>query len=160
MQVFGPLEHHDYRVLDAECICHVCVPWRERHRALQEQQLKTQDHDISCACEECRIKVQRRTAYLAAMNKRDLYCEASWHAQLLTRNNNVFTVTVSDPVSGFALVFMNWLGGELNTRNDSWWEIRGLLLPLSHWFNRFSHAAAASGHSLGIPQYSGNIVAS
>ena len=152
MRLYSPLDHFDYGELDNYCTCKICGAWRDRRSVFQQYQEMVESHVHNCNCKQCVATMPFRTAYLAALNKRDLYCEASWHASNLSPANPLFSVTVTHPASAMALGFMNWLETELTKGTESWWEIQGLKLPMDHWFGRFSRVVEASGALLGLGQ--------
>lgn len=131
-KAFGPLNHFDYERLDRECTCSVCMPWRASHQNYTAVLVKIESHPRSCMCEECREGYKARSEYLAHMNRRDLYCESSFHASL-------------EPTLGPA--YMAWLGREMadkKTKPDGWWEIQAPALPMQAWFRRFHHHATTA----------------
>lgn len=132
---YGPLEHCDYRVLDARCICKVCVEWREALAAYEAGIERCSTHIRGCKCLDCKGMFRARSRYLAAMNRRDLYSESSFHA-----SRNMVELT------GFK--FMGWVTnivGDRIERPDGWWEKSAPLLPLAHWFNKFNRSVSIAG---------------
>lgn len=129
MKKFGPLEHYDYETLDAQCVCIVCEDWRGTAKALEKAREVIADHPRSCLCCECKAMYSARSRYLAALNRRDLYSEASYHA---TR----------DPALGPR--FMSWVGVQMiepRPKSQNWWEIKAPALPLLAWFTTFEKAS-------------------
>jgi hypothetical protein len=122
MRQFPPLDHYDYGDLDAQCICMVCLEWRTQLSRLQSLQERITHHGKACKCALCTQAMKARSAYLAALNRRDLYCESSWHA--------------SEMLPRLGEHFMQWLGGQLadrRARDDRWWENWAPHLPIAYW---------------------------
>lgn len=145
LKSFPPLEHHDYKTLDVECGCPICIDWRAKQSALDAAQLVILKHNRGCVCPDCRVAMRKRSALLAVRNRRDLYCECSWHASMVDHRNDIFDLTCSVPGSGLGERFMGWVGVQLTKRSDGWWEKLGPQLPLSVWFDNFTSALEASG---------------
>ena len=134
MKAYSPLEHFDYSLTDSACCCQVCVDWRVKLIALKDAHTHIESHKRDCSCADCSAYMKSRSAYLAALNRRDLYSECSWHALDMEEGAR----------------FMGWLTGILFDRklkSDGWWESRGPHLPLSYWKMMFkrSFAIGASG---------------
>ncbi len=131
MKVFGPLEHYDYAAIDAHCGCGVCEDWRGTYKAFEAARLLIINHERSCLCVDCKAMYSARSRYLAALNRRDLYSEASYHA---TR----------DPSLGPQ--FMSWVGTQMvepRPKSQNWWEIKAPALSLLTWFTTFEKASYA-----------------
>lgn len=149
LRKFEPLEHYDYRVLDVECGCAICIDWRAKQAALDAAQATLAGHvPIRCRCAGCRQHTKLRSAQLAARNRRDLYCECSWHASMLDQRNAIFDLAASVPGSGLGERFMDWVHGQVHTKSDGWWEKLGPQLTLGTWFDNFTYALEASGIGL------------
>ena len=144
MQEYSPLNHFDYSVLDQECACDICTDWRGK-LARWRASLAPRWHRRDCACVSCKEYMRTRSAYLAAVHRRDLYCESSWHASMVDHRNEIFDLTISVPGSGLGARFMEWLGGQLEAETDGWWEKLGPRIPLSAWFDGFTYALESSG---------------
>lgn len=122
---FTPLNHFDYGLLDKDCFCEVCEDWRTSLTAYNLTLTKVAEHSRDCECEECRLKFKYRSAYLSAMNRRDLYCEASFHAY-------------HEPELGTTFMdFMKTQVVESDRMTRGWWEMRAPGLPLYRWFSMF-----------------------
>ena len=146
-KLYGPLNHFDYEKLDKECACSVCIPWRESHRSYAAVLVRTESHRRDCMCEDCRAGYRARSEYLAHLNRRDLYCESSFHAAV-------------EPTLGPA--YMEWLRQQMDdkdVRPNGWWETQAPALPMQAWFRRFHHhattaMAAVSGIASGMARVS------
>lgn len=135
-RVYKPLVHFDYGILDDACMCGICVDWRTK-RAFYTTSLTLVPHsdkdrdDRGCKCStQCRDSMKARSAYIAVMNRRNLYCESSWHASHMKPRE-----------LGEAL--MSWVGAEIDTsrkRSDSWWERYGSWYPMQYWLRMFRHS--------------------
>lgn len=109
-RVFGALEHYNYPQLDQQCICLICHDWRTTFRTWRSAPRN----------------FKLRSAYLAANNRRDLYCECSWHAKF---SDEMFPEIVGQQ-------FMIWIRriiDDRNERGDCWWEGRAPYLTLAFW---------------------------
>lgn len=129
MKTFGPLEHYDYAVVDTQCDCVVCEDWRATLKVYEVAVAVRADHKRSCLCRTCKDMYSARSKYLAAMNRRDLYSEASYHA-------------ANEPKLG--VQFMSWIEtqvAEPRPKSQNWWEIKSASLPLGKWFLAFEKAS-------------------
>jgi hypothetical protein len=147
-RIYSALEHHDYRVLDQDCICFICEDWRTKLAILQSWQAKTAGHKLGCPCDGCRQKMRARSGYLAALARRDLYSEGSWHAAVAP--HEIIDSPYIQQCSGVGAVFMDWLGGQVQRKTDGWWENAAPFIALSTWFENFALVVAASGLIPGI----------
>ena len=136
MREFPFLDHYDYSFTDSECSCAICVEWRLNLAELQRLQLSTKGHHKHhygrCGCKDCESKMRARSAYLAALSRRDLYSESSFHAAHM------------QPDVGEK--FMGWLLGVLLDRklkSNGWWENTAPMVPLGQWQVMFHRAEAA-----------------
>ncbi|MDE2232573.1 MAG: hypothetical protein KGJ90_00375 [Patescibacteria group bacterium] len=68
-------------------------------------------------------------AYLAALNRRDLYCEIAWHA--------------THSPSGQAM--MTWVTQEISRRTDNWWYMEGPKIELESWLDLFERQKWMNG---------------
>ncbi len=138
MREFPPLDHGDYAVLDIECSCSICTEWRKtrkRYYSFTPNAWKkvcrgelVVNHSRACTCKVCLDPKYKksRTAYLGATERRNLYCESSWHAE-------------SNPVL-LGELYLSWLKDTLadrETRSDGWWEGRSPYLPIQYWITQF-----------------------
>lgn len=118
--IFGPLDHHEYRV-DLECECYLCEDWR-RNRDSYFVLRTGNSHLLDCRCDPCRDRYRARTDYIAALNKRDLYCEASFHAW-------------KNPAWGS--LFMNWVTSQVTMYTSGFWEQRAPHRAMRDWLCAF-----------------------
>ncbi len=136
MREFPFLDHYDYSFTDSECSCTICTEWRLNLAELQRLQFSTKGHHKHhygrCGCEDCESKMRARSSYLAALSRRDLYSESSFHAAHMP------------PDVGEK--FMSWLLGVLLDRklkSNGWWENTAPMVPLGQWQVMFHRAEAA-----------------
>lgn len=127
---FGPLNHFDYNVLDKFCTCSLCVEHRETLDVYLKHLNSIKDHDDSCRCDPCKQKYKLRSATIAVTNRRDLYCESSFHANI-------------EPDLG--LGYMRWIGEQVKAGFQSigWWEHTAHDRSMGFWFNKF-HAVSGT----------------
>jgi hypothetical protein len=105
---FLPTEHYDYDELEW-CTCELC----ERQRALGVSYRALTDGYHGQSGKETKI------AFMAASNKRDIYCELSFRMR-------------DEPD---ALPFMRWVFTELthSEKSNGWWAIRAAnYLPINY----------------------------
>lgn len=124
-QDFSPVEHYDYSILDVACSCVICMQWRQLYTTIQNSGVA--NHHRGCACSICIPLRKTRSAFLAAVHRRDLYCESSFHA-----------AHMEPPELGTS--YMSWLKDVLldrKTRSDSWWEFHGERYPIAYWMRLF-----------------------
>jgi hypothetical protein len=149
-RVYESLEHHDYEVLDQYCLCGVCVDWRKTQTDYRYSLLGTEQHASNvCGCSKCVRRRKAWVAYLAAGNRRDAYCEMSWHAAryedepLSARNNN--------RVPGVGQRLMAWMGSQLKDRSaysEVWWWHDSHERTIGEWLSSFNLSLSGVG---GIP---------
>jgi len=126
MRVFDPLEHFDYGELDLHCCCAICEEWRSSLAAMKLIEPIKQKYGNNCSkLQDPTVIpfVKARSIYHAALNRREMYCELSYHA---AQNKN-----------GGAL--MDWAGNLIldRKRADSWWERYGNEVSLGYWLTLF-----------------------
>lgn len=138
-KVFAPLDHYDYGELDALCECSLCQDWRIKLKFLKQYQdnlpkkdcpEKSCHPDLKGPCSDCRLGLRARMIYLAALNRRDLYSESSFHADAM-----------DPPVLGEA--YMAWIKGVIDdrkTREDGWWTNKAPYLPMQWWLTMFKRS--------------------
>jgi hypothetical protein len=126
----GPLNHHEFPRVDIECTCNLCSDWREKRVEYETIRKFVYNHSKSCFCWKCCKCRELQLKYLAAQNKRDVYCELSWH----------FSKHPAGPR------FMGWLENELLTseETDGWWSKTAPIYSLSHWVYLFKESLAAA----------------
>lgn len=129
MSEISMLNHHDYPRLDVECCCSICTQWRSKRVEYEKLRRLVRPHSRSCFCWKCCRLRELQIEYLAIQNKRDIYCELSWHAS---------------HVSG-GLHFMNWLQTELLTSRETpgWWAKSSPCFSLGHWVYLYKQAVTA-----------------
>lgn len=122
-RVYGPLEHYDYGILDEHCLCELCLEWRAAQTVwLKHQGTKKVD---------AQARIAFRSTYLAAVSRRDLYCESSWHAS----------------ENKWGEDYMEWVTRQITEtadRSKNWWRTEGLSSPLLYWFRLFNIYRRAS----------------
>lgn len=123
--LFDHCAHYDYPQLDVSCTCKYCADWREKRRSFDHAKALTSDHSISCYCWRCVARRDLQTSYLAALNKRDIYCEISWHA--------------SKHKDSYGPTLMQWIDVVLQSDElgEGWWYTRAPYFPLRHFLYRF-----------------------
>lgn len=144
-RIFQPLNHYDYGVLDEFCACPVCQDWRQKQITFMSFVQATWKHQLGCKCDGCQGKMRTRSLHLAALNRRDLYCEASWHASQITDTTSAFDRCMSQMGSGLGLHFMTWLRGQFCEKPEGWWVITAPYRAISDWIDDFSLALELSG---------------
>jgi hypothetical protein len=116
-RIYGPLEHYDYGILDEHCLCPLCLEWRAAQSVwLNHQGRKRGDPQT---------RIALRSTYLAAVSRRDLYCESSWHASSNRWGED----------------YMEWITQQITEslgRTKQWWHTEGLSSPLLFWFKQFN----------------------
>lgn len=141
-RIYPPVEHHDYGELDVYCCCDLCNDWRQKLQCLQGFQVNLPKKDCveeSChpdlkgPCAECRLALRQRMIYLAALNRRDLYSECSYHASRM------------DPeiVGESFMVYITKIVKDRKTRADGWWTNKAPYLPLQFWITMFKQSTIA-----------------
>ena len=112
--IFPPTEHYDYDDLES-CDCELCTRFREArtvYRALEGGYLNKEDRAK-------KIKMN----YIAATNKRDLYCEFSFRM----RNEND------------GVLFLRWLFTLIvkSPKSSGWWAIKEPTLPAIRYLQEY-----------------------
>lgn len=112
--IFPPTEHYDYDDLES-CDCELCTRFREArtaYRALEGGYLNKEDRAK-------KIKIN----YIAATNKRDLYCEFSFRM----RNEND------------GVLFLRWLFTLIvkSPKSSGWWAIKEPTLPAIRYLQEY-----------------------
>lgn len=133
---FHPLEHYDYGILDQQCTCAVCTEWRTHLTAYSDMQkltiFQTCKKSVGCfdmrgSCHQCSKGMQARSRYLSSLYRRDLYCESSFHAAAMPRQD-------------VGLAYMHWLTQILFDRSnysEGWWITQGGYRPIAFWLVMF-----------------------
>lgn len=139
MRVFDPTDHYDYAEIDEHCSCDLCSEWRVKLANLNnfKQDLpkkncreKTCHPDLKGPCSDCRMALRARMVYLAALNRRDLYSECSYHASRM-----------EPPIVGES--FMDYISGivmDRSARQDGWWTNKAPYLPIQFWITMFKRS--------------------
>ena len=112
--IFPPTEHYDYDYLES-CDCELCTNFRDArtiYRALEGGYLNKED-------QAKKIKMN----YIAATNKRDLYCELAFRM----RNEND------------GVLFLRWLFTHIvkSTKSPGWWAIKDSTLPAIRYLHEY-----------------------
>lgn len=118
MQDFPPLDHFDYGELDTHCGCSICADWRDSH-ALYQAALKGDSQDDYRGNKET---MKLRSLYLAAVCRREAYCEVSYHASRLPCGTEM----------------MIWMGRQIKLHDQNWWENIAPKTTLGEWFEWFA----------------------
>lgn len=136
---FDPLDHFDYGETDLQCSCTLCEDWRAKLSVLQgyQQMLpKKECLEVSChpdlkgPCPDCRLAMKSRMIYLAALNRRDLYSECSFHGSMMEN-------------AAVGRTFMRWIRNVIDDRKtypDGWWTNKAPFLPLQFWITMFKQS--------------------
>lgn len=137
MSNISPLNHFEYALLDIECTCNICTNWRDKRMAYEQMKRLVKTHSMSCFCWRCCKARELHTQCSAMQNKRDIYCEVSWHLSLSKVPNGKN--------------FMKNLEQELIKSEESvgWWAKIAPCMSIDHWLWVFS---------TGTPQVSGIVV--
>jgi hypothetical protein len=136
MKVYQPLEHSDYTHIDEDCLCRVCVDWRQKFETIKVALETTMGHKRNCYCDRCRSMRKAKAAYLAALNRRDFYCEMSWHAGHNT--------------SGVALKMMEWVEEQLDLRSDGWWYVQSSRMMIGDWLDKFGGVCSGAANAFAM----------
>lgn len=136
---FDELEHGDYGELDIRCSCVLCEDWRAKLAVLQKFQAylpRENCREFAChpdlkgPCQDCRQALKARQTYLAALNRRDLFSECSFHASMM-----------ESPMIGRA--FMRWIREVIDNREtypDGWWTNKAPHHPMQFWITMFKQS--------------------
>ena len=125
MRRYSFLEHYNYTEIDADCSCALCEEWRTKREVVER--IGAHFTRIGWTKE----KASARLAYFAVTNRRDLYCESSFHAAK----------------NWWGTLFMGWLKDiaiEVDYADRCWWERDAPRLPLEWWFRQFDLAQVPS----------------
>lgn len=138
-RIYHHRDHADYSLVDHNCGCGICIDWRETKGTYEAATARVVSHDRSCSCADCGAMRKLRTAYFAANNRRDLYCEIS------------YLVTYSRDLKPYEDRAMKWLSNEIAApgRSDGWWEGRAPYYSLGYWLNKFIYAASNAVSGVG-----------
>lgn len=134
MKIYNPLQHADYSVIDGDCACPICTDWRAKAFNINLALSSTHGHARNCYCDSCKKMRSARSAYLASLNRRDFYCELSWHA--------------SHSPSGQAI--MAWANQQIVEHTDNWWYIQGCHLTLGYWLSQFGGLSSGAVSAFGF----------
>lgn len=136
-RIYPPLDHFDYGFLDRECICDICTTWRSKRVHLDSFGIPDSRSLPGAVYNSgetfsgrkvgydpiAREWIKARSAFLGWNNRRELYCESSWHASREEDKQR-------------ALRFMTWLRSVImnpDAHTDGWWEVRAITIPLGYW---------------------------
>jgi hypothetical protein len=135
MTELSPTNHHNYIRIDVECDCPICMAWRQKRVAYEASRQTVQQHNRSCYCWKCRRCRELQMEYIAIQNKRDIYCELSWHASMTKGGGSL----------------MRWLEQELLTSTETvgWWAKSSPCFSLGHWVWMFQKHVTGLTASLG-----------
>ena len=117
--IFPPTEHYDYDYLES-CDCELCTNFRDArtiYRALEGGYLNKED-------QAKKIKMN----YIAATNKRDLYCELAFRMR-------------NEPDG---VLFLRWLFTHIvkSTKSPGWWAIKDSTLPAIRYLHEYREKVA------------------
>jgi hypothetical protein len=134
-RIYPPLDHYDYSAIDTGCCCTVCEDQRIRLIEMTVLVVATADHHRICKCKLCKERKASRTAYFAAVNRRDLYSESSYHAKIWLGES-----------------FMTWITSVLEDkqRSDGWWMLQAPWKHMGNWFLDYSRSQANPSVSGGV----------
>lgn len=121
---FDPLNHFDYALVDTFCECRLCLEWRAKQGVFAERQTALgRLHKVWAEADDTWRDAMYQ--YTAVTNRRDLYCEMSFHA------------AHTYPMSGQAI--MAWIAGVIDDpgKTDGWWIMREVNLPIHYWVLQF-----------------------
>ena len=112
--IFPPTDHYDYDYLES-CDCELCTNFRDTraiYRALEGGYLNKED-------QAKKIKMN----YIAATNKRDLYCELAFRMK-------------SEPDG---VLFLRWLFTQIvkSPKSSGWWAIKDSTLPAIRYLQEY-----------------------
>ena len=112
--IFPPTEHYDYDYLES-CDCELCTNFRDArtiYRALEGGYLNKED-------QAKKIKMN----YIAATNKRDLYCELAFRMR-------------NEPDG---VLFLRWLFTQIvkSPKSPGWWAIKDSTLPAIRYLHEY-----------------------
>ena len=112
--IFPPTEHYDYDYLES-CDCELCTNFRDArtiYRALEGGYLNKED-------QAKKIKMN----YIAATNKRDLYCELAFRMR-------------NEPDG---VLFLRWLFTHIvkSPKSSGWWAIKDSTLPAIRYLHEY-----------------------
>ena len=112
--IFPPTEHYDYDYLES-CDCELCTNFRDArtiYRALEGGYLNKED-------QAKKIKMN----YIAATNKRDLYCELAFRMR-------------NEPDG---VLFLRWLFTHIvkSPKSPGWWAIKDSTLPAIRYLHEY-----------------------
>lgn len=136
---FDLLEHGDYGETDLRCTCALCEDWRAKLAVLQKFQSYLPREtcpeyachpDLKGPCADCRLGLKARMTYLAALNRRDLYSECSFHASMMESQM-------------IGRSFMQWVRDIIDDRAnypDGWWTNKAPHHPLQFWITMFKQS--------------------
>jgi len=123
MSNLPPISHFDYGELEAQqtlCECLLCQAYRDTFETYNAQLKLCRGHSRSCSCYHCVEKNATRLEYLAALCKRDTYCELSYHAH----NHKLGSQ------------FLAWLFDKMQDKqyhSEAWWAIRAPSRSIAEW---------------------------
>ena len=117
--IFPPTEHYDYDYLES-CDCELCTNFRDArtiYRALEGGYLNKED-------QAKKIKMN----YIAATNKRDLYCELAFRMR-------------NEPDG---VLFLRWLFTQIvkSPKSSGWWAIKDSTLPAIRYLHEYREKVA------------------
>lgn len=118
--------HYDYDELEtpgAECDCSLCTGFRSSFVDYHAFRDMCKGHSRSCSCYLCTNKNEAQLVYLAALSKRDTYCELSY-------------LTVGREQKKLAPQFLAWIYARMVDpayRPESWWAIKSPTRSLAEW---------------------------
>lgn len=129
--IFDPLNHSEYSEIDKSCLCAVCANWRASLDAYLDAQNCTglkegrpKRGSEMRSERDVKAMMSRRSVYMAAVNRREVYCEISWHAVRMSNGADI----------------MSWLKEQLAARSDNWWEISAPQMTIGEWMAAYYRA--------------------
>ncbi|MDD2878469.1 MAG: hypothetical protein PHZ23_14720 [Acidiphilium sp.] len=129
--------HHDYSRIDETCPCDICTTWRRSREVYSDVQQPIAYHPDDCHCIGCDAARRARSIFLAADNRRTLFCEIGFHVQ-------------DNPE---ARRILQWVRSEFvaENRSDSWWASRGENYSIAYWLQRYQRQPLIRSNQIVTP---------
>lgn len=126
VDLIDAVNHYDYTVVDESCPCVICGIWREKRDIYLSLGMVQKTQHFKHVDKAWRDALYALTA---VTNRRELYCEMSFHA------------AHTYPVSGAQL--MAWVATMVSNPEltDGWWVHRSPGFSLEYWIQQFKRSA-------------------
>jgi hypothetical protein len=130
-------DHHDYGRLDQSCQCDICTSWRRAREIYCDVQQPIAYHPDTCHCIGCDAARRARSIFLAADNRRTLFCEIGFHVQDNPEAHRI----------------LQWVRSEFlaENRGDSWWASRGENYSIAYWLQRYERQPLIRSNQIVTP---------